>query len=58
VPEASEWHNSIFLPLRQSLNQMVSDLQMEFESQITFYNSVVKRENKGFVNGKGWRNSR
>lgn len=37
------------------LNQMVTDLQMEFENQITFYNSVVKRENKGFVNGKGWR---
>jgi len=37
------------------LNQMVSDLQQEFENQITFYNSVVKRENKGFVNGKGWR---
>lgn len=37
------------------LNQMVTDLQMQFENQVTFYNSVVKRENKGFVNGKGWR---
>ena len=37
------------------LDQMVTDLQVQFESQITFYNSVVKRENKGFVNGKGWR---
>lgn len=34
---------------------MVTDLQTEFENQVTFYNSVVKRENKGFVNGKGWR---
>ena len=37
------------------LNQMVTDLQTQFESQTTFYNSVVKRENKGFVSGKGWR---
>lgn len=37
------------------LTQMVTDLQNEFENQVTFYNSVVKRENKGFVNGKGWR---
>lgn len=37
------------------LNQMVTDLQQQFENQTTFYNSVVKRDNKGFVNGKGWR---
>ena len=37
------------------LNQMVTNLQQQFENQVTFYNSVVKRENKGFVNGKGWR---
>src|SRR5262245_13958989 len=37
------------------LNQMVSDLQTQFENQTTFYNTVVKRKNDGFVNGKGWR---
>ena len=37
------------------LNQMVADLQTQFENQTTFYNSVVKRKNEGFVNGKGWR---
>ena len=35
------------------LNQMVTDLQTQFESQTTFYNSVVKRENKGFCKRQG-----
>lgn len=37
------------------LNQMVADLQTQFENQTTFYNTVVKKKNDGFVNGKGWR---
>ncbi len=37
------------------LNQVVSDLQTQFENQTTIYNAIAKRGKKDFVNGKGER---
>ena len=37
------------------LNQAVSDLQTQFENQTIVYNSIVKKQKKDFVNGKGER---
>lgn len=38
-----------------TLNQVVSDIQTQFENQTIVYNQVTKRGKKDFINGKGER---
>lgn len=38
-----------------TLNQVVGDLQQQFENQVIVFNAVTKRGKKNFVNGKGER---
>jgi hypothetical protein len=38
-----------------TLNQIVSDIQTQFENQTIVYNAITKRGKKDFINGKGER---
>lgn len=38
-----------------ALNQIVSELRTQYETQLTAYNAIAKRGKKDFVNGKGER---